>query len=126
MSLGVAQDEAQLRLRTPICRPRTFKKEGQNMDQKNDMTNDDEGAKMGPKKGTKNHKQKGSKTNLNIISLSFGSLGLSRAEVLPFRRNRRRNRRRRRNPKYVQKRKGGDIAVIAYNYPYIVCMGSWK
>ncbi len=78
------------------------------MDQKKDTTNDDEGVKIMPKKGPKHRKNMGSKSDLNIISL-FGSLGLSRAEVLPFRRKRRRNRRRRRVLKYVQKRKKGDI-----------------
>ena len=77
MGLGVAQDEAKLRPRTPFCRQRAFKKEGQNMDQKKDTTNDDEGAKMGPKMGTTNCQKRGSKTDTNINSLSFGSLRLS-------------------------------------------------
>ena len=34
LSLEVAQDEAQPRPRTPFCRPRTFKKEGQQLDPK--------------------------------------------------------------------------------------------
>ena len=47
MGLGVAQDEAQLRPRTPFSRPRTFKNEGQKTNPKKDTNNDDEGAKMG-------------------------------------------------------------------------------
>ena len=49
------------------------------------------------------------KTDLNTISRSFGSLQLSRAEVLPFKRKRRRNRRRRHSPKYVQKEREGIV-----------------
>ena len=54
MGLGVAQDEAQLRPRTPFSRPRTFKNEGQKTNPKKDTKNHDEGAKMGPKMGSKN------------------------------------------------------------------------
>ena len=77
MGLGVAQDEAQLRPRTPFSRPRTFKNEGQKTNPKKDKNNHDEGAKMGPKKGGKKRKKRGPKTDLNIISLSFGPLRLS-------------------------------------------------
>ena len=68
MGFGVAQDEAQLRPRTPFCRPRTFKKEGQNMDPKNDTTTDDEGAEMGPKKGFQNRQQKGLKKAIQVLT----------------------------------------------------------
>ena len=49
LGLGVAQDEAQLRPRTPFCRPRAFKKEGPKMDPKKErkMT-----ARQGSKNGT--------------------------------------------------------------------------
>ena len=77
MGLGVAQDEAQLRPRTPFCRPRTFKKESQNMGPKKDTKNDDAGAKMGPKIKFANRQKRCLKKDPNIISLSFGSLGLS-------------------------------------------------
>ena len=77
MGLGVAQDEAQLRPRTPFSRPRTFKNEGQKTNPKKDTNNDDEGAKMGPKMGPRNRQKRDSKTDPNIISLSFGSLRLS-------------------------------------------------
>ena len=83
MGLGVAQDEAQLRPRTPFCRPRTFKNEGQNMGPKKDTRNYDEGAKIGPKLGDKHLQKKGPKTDPNIISLSFGSLWLSGVEGWP-------------------------------------------
>ncbi len=53
MGLGVAQDEAQLRPRTPFSRPRTFKNEGQKANPKKDTKNDDEGAKMEFKMGPK-------------------------------------------------------------------------
>ena len=39
--------------------------------------NDDEGANMGPKMEPQNRQKRGSKTDPNIISLSFGSLRLS-------------------------------------------------
>ena len=50
MGFGVAQDEAQLRPRTPYCRSRTFTTEGQQIDPTNDTKNDDE-AQKGPKMG---------------------------------------------------------------------------
>ena len=56
MGLGVVQDEVY-------------------MDQKEDTTNYDEGAKMGTKMRPENNINKGSTTDLNIISLSFGSPG---------------------------------------------------
>ena len=58
MGLGVAQDEAQLGPWTPFCKPRTFKKEGQNMGPKKDTNNDDEGAKMGPEMNPQNRQKK--------------------------------------------------------------------
>ena len=64
---------------------------------------------MGPKMEPQTYQKRGSKTEPDIISLSFGLSGLSGAEVLPFGPKRRRNRRRRRSVKYVQKRMGGDI-----------------
>ena len=111
MGVGVDQNEAQLRPRTPFSRPRTFKNEGQKTNPRKDTKKEDEGAKKGPEMRPKNRLKKGSKTDLNIISLSFGSLGLSRAEVLPFRRKRRRNRSRKGGLSYVaeneEKRSGG-------------------
>ena len=111
MGLGVAQDEAQLRPRTPFSRPRTFKNEGQKTNPKKDTKNKDEGAKTGPEMGPKKRLKKGSKIDPNIISLSFGSPGLSGVEVLPFRRKRRRNRSRKGGLSYVaeneEKRSGG-------------------
>ena len=77
MGLGVAQDEAQLRPRTPFSRPRTFKNEGQKTNPKKDTKTDDEGAKIASEMGPTNRKKRGSKTDPNIISLSFGSLRLS-------------------------------------------------
>ena len=61
----------------PFCRARAFKKEGQNKGPKKDTKNDDEGANMGPKMEPLNRQKRGSKTDPNIISLSFGALGLS-------------------------------------------------
>ena len=58
MGIGVAQDEAQLRPRTPFSRPRTFKNEGQKTNPKKDTKNYDEGAKMEPKMGTRKRKKK--------------------------------------------------------------------
>ena len=75
MGLGVAQDEAQLRLRTPFCRLRTFKKEGQQMDQQV-TRHDDEGTKKEPKMGPTNHQNTDPKMDPNIISLRIGSLRL--------------------------------------------------
>ena len=83
MGLGVAQDEAQLRPRTPFSRPRTFKNEGQKTNPKKGTKNHDEGANMGPKKGSKKRKKRDSKTDPNIISLSFGSLRLSGVGARP-------------------------------------------
>ena len=77
MGLIVAQDEAQLRPRTPFSRPKTIKDEGQKTNPKKDMNNYDEGAKMESKMGPRKRKKRGSKTDPNIISLSFGSPGLS-------------------------------------------------
>ena len=54
MGLGVAQDEAQLRPRTPFSRPRTFKNEGQKTNPKTDKKKYDEGAKNKSKWGQKN------------------------------------------------------------------------
>ena len=79
----MAQDEAQLRPRTPFSRPRTFKNEGQKTNPKEDTKSHDEGAKMGPKEEPKNRLKKDSKTDPNIISLSFGSLGLSGVGARP-------------------------------------------
>ena len=83
MGLGVAQDEAQLRPRTPFSRPRTFKNEGQKTNPKKDKKNHDEGAKMGFEMEPKNRQKRGSKTDPNIISLSFGSLRLSGVGARP-------------------------------------------
>ena len=83
MVLGVAQDEAQLRPRTPFSRPRTFKNEGQKTNPNTDTKNYDEGANMEPKTGPRNCQKRGSKTDPNIISLSFGSLRLSRVGGWP-------------------------------------------
>ena len=74
MGLGVAQDEAQLRPRTPFSRPRTLKNESQKIRKKHD-----EGTKMGPENCLKS----GLKTDPNIISLSFGSPGLSGVGARP-------------------------------------------
>ena len=83
MALGVAQDEAQLRLRTPFSRPRTFNNEGQKANPTKDTKKYDEGAKMGPEMGPKNRQKRDSKTDPNIISLSFGSPGLSGVGARP-------------------------------------------
>ena len=48
------------------------------MESNKDTNNYDEGAKTGSKMGPKNRQTRGLKTDLNIISLSFGSLRLSR------------------------------------------------
>ena len=81
MGLGVAQDEAQLRPRTPLCRPSTFKNEGQKKDPKKDTKKDDDGAKKEPRRGPKNHQKKDPKTDPNIIRVRFGSLRLSGVEA---------------------------------------------
>ena len=81
MGLGVAQDEAQLRPRTPLCRPSTFKNEGQKKDPKKDTKKDDDGAKKEPRRGPKNRQKKGPKTDPNIIRVRFGSAGLSGVEA---------------------------------------------
>ena len=83
MGLGVAQDEAQLRPRRPFCRPRTFKKEGQNMGPKKDTKNDDEGAKKGSKLGPEIGPKNDLKKEPNIISLGVGSLRLSGVGARP-------------------------------------------
>ncbi len=83
MGLGVAQDEAHLRPRTPFSRPRTFKNEGQKTNPKKDTNNDDEGAKMVPKMEPKSRQKRGSKTDPNITSLSFGSFRLSGVGARP-------------------------------------------
>ena len=84
MGFGVAQDEAQLiRPRRPLSMPRTFKNEGQKTNPKKDTNNHDEGAKIGPKMGLKKRKKGGSKTDPNIISLSFGSPRLSGVGARP-------------------------------------------
>ena len=51
------------------------------MGPKKDTKNDDEKAKMLPKLGPKNCQKNNLKKDPNIISLSFGSLRLSRAEA---------------------------------------------
>ena len=81
MGLGVAQDEAQLRPKTQFSRPRTFKNEGQKTNPNKEP--EPEGAKMGTEMGPKSRKKRGSKTDPNIISLSFGSLRLSRVGGWP-------------------------------------------
>ena len=47
------------------------------MGPKKDTKNDDEGANMGPKMEPQNRQKRVLKTDPNIISLSFGSPGLS-------------------------------------------------
>ena len=61
MGLGVAQDEAQLRPKTPFSRPRTFKNEGQKTPPKKDTNKYDEGAKIVPEMGPKSQQKKGLK-----------------------------------------------------------------
>ena len=51
------------------------------MGPKKDTKKYDEGAKMGPDMNPQNRQKRGSKTDPNIISLSFGSLRLSGVAV---------------------------------------------
>ena len=74
------------------------------MGPKKDTKNDDEGAKMGSEMRTKNRKKGGSKTDPDIISLSFGSPGLSGVARWPCRRKCRGSRSR-----------GGGLSYVAEN-----------
>ena len=76
MGLGVAQDEAQLRPRTPFSRPRTFKEGVKKRTKKKIRKMTTKERKWGLKWDPKIVKKGGSKTDPNIISLSFGSLRL--------------------------------------------------
>ena len=74
------------------------------MGPKKDTKNDDEGAKMGPKMEPTNRQKWCLKTEPNIISFSFGSLGLSGVGARPCRRKCRRSRSR-----------GGGLSYVAEN-----------
>ena len=99
---------AQLRPRTPFCRPRAVKTEGQKMDPKKERQMTARGRKRDPKMGPKNRPKTDPKMDPNMISLRIGSLGLSGVGGWPRRRKCRESRSRRGGLEYVQERKGGD------------------